>query len=347
MNEHLAKLAKSETVANLPLACSDEAAAVEFFEAQRWGNSPCCPHCKDKNVYKMKDRDGTRNNRYLWRCRACGEQYTVRIGTVFEETRIPLRHWAYCFWRACSSKKGVSALEIRRHCQISYKSALFLMHRIRFAMADDSPSPEKLGGTVEYDETYVGGKPRKWKHGPMKGYRNDSNKIPLVAMVERGGPVRTKVIPRVTYKNVQGFINGTIDEKALVNTDASPIFPPLFRRFAQHQTVNHGRKEYARHNPDGTVSHVNTAECFFSLIKRGLMGVYHAVSQEHLHRYCAEFAFRWDTRNVCDGDRIAAVIKRAEGKRLVYSASTKSETIKAQSQESPQAHGSETGNAQA
>src|SRR6266850_6041205 len=156
MNDTPAKLAKSEVVAKLPRACGDELAAVEFFEEQRWGDSPCCPHCKDKNVYKMTDRDGTRNKRYLWRCRACSEQYTVRIGTVYEETRLPLRHWAYAFWRACTSKKGVSALEIKRQCQIGYRAALFLMHRIRFAMTDDSGNDSKLKGILEVDETYVG-----------------------------------------------------------------------------------------------------------------------------------------------------------------------------------------------
>ena len=146
-------LTKSDVIEEIPLACSDELAAVEFFEKQRWGDTPCCVKCGSVAVYKMKDaKTGERNSRFLWRCRDCKEQYTVRIGTVYEESRIPLRHWAYAFWRACSSKKGVSALEIKRNCQISYKSALFLMNRIRFAMAPDLPTPEPLGGVVEVDE---------------------------------------------------------------------------------------------------------------------------------------------------------------------------------------------------
>jgi len=136
MNKTPHSLSKSSIIAEIPLACSDELAAVEFFEKQRWGANPCCVHCGSVNVYKMVDaKTGERNRRYLWRCRDCKQQSTVRLGTVYEESRLPMRHWAYAFWRACTSKKGVSALEIKRHCQISYKSALFLMNRIRFAMA--------------------------------------------------------------------------------------------------------------------------------------------------------------------------------------------------------------------
>lgn len=324
MNDETAKFDKSEVVEALPLACADETAAVEFFEQQRWGDKPLCPHCNDANVYKLSGRDGKRNKRFLWRCRKCSEQYTVRIGTIYEDSRLPLKHWAYAFWRACTSKKGVSALEIQRNRQISYKSALFLMHRIRFAMAPNVPPSPKLGsegGTVEYDETYIGGKPRRAKYGirkPSTGYRSGSNKIPVAAMVERGGTVRTKVVPRVNYKNVRQFIQQTIDKSATVNTDGTPQFPVLFSEFNRHDSVNHRNYEYARHNADGTVSHINTAESFFSLIKRGLMGVYHNVSREHLHRYCSEYEFRWNHRDVCDGDRVTAAIGSANGKRLLY-----------------------------
>src|SRR6202453_390267 len=135
-------LSKSNVIENIPLACSDETAAVEFFETMRWGDTPCCVRCGSVDVYKMTQaKSEERSKRDLWRCRDCKEQYTVRIGTVYEESRLPLKHWAYAFWRGATSKKGVSALEIQRHCQISYKSALFLMNRIRFAMAPDSNTP--------------------------------------------------------------------------------------------------------------------------------------------------------------------------------------------------------------
>ena len=179
------QLAKSKTVEDIPSACSNELAAVEFLEKQRWGNTPACVKCGSVEVYKMKDaKTGERNSRYLWRCRDCKEQYTVRIGTVYEESRIELRHWCYAFWRACTSKKGVSALEIKRHCQISYKSALFLMNRIRFAMAPDSDSP-KLTGTVECDEMYVGARKTALCRNNEARTRNKKNS--RIRAIERGG----------------------------------------------------------------------------------------------------------------------------------------------------------------
>jgi transposase-like protein len=291
------ELAKSDIVKDIQQACSDETAAVEFFEAQRWGGSPRCPRCESRNVYKITDRNGRRNKRFLWYCRACGEQYTVRIGTIYEDSRLPLRHWAYAFWRACSSKKGVSALEIKRQCQISYKSALFLMHRVRFAVRDEvTPFTPQLGGkkTVEVDETYCGGKPRP---GGSRGagYRKDSNKTPVVAMVERGGEVRTKVVPRVNQKNLYRFLDQNIARGSVVNTDQSIIYHSILYPIVKwpggaHEIVNHSKLEYVRHNLDGTVAGVNHCESFFSLLKRGLMGTFHCVSKEHLHRYCDEFA---------------------------------------------------------
>lgn len=148
MKKSLHNLSKSPLIAQIPEECSDELAAVEFFEMQRWGTIPCCVKCGSVEVYKMTDaKTGERNKRFLWRCRDCKEQYTVRISTVYEESRLPMHHWAYAFWRACTSKKGVSALEIKRHCQISYKSALFLMNRVRYAMSPDPPTAPPPTGT--------------------------------------------------------------------------------------------------------------------------------------------------------------------------------------------------------
>jgi transposase-like protein len=304
-------------------ACGNEVKAVEFFEAQRWGDKPACPHCGSADVYKMTDRDGTRNKRFLWRCRGCAEQFTVRIGTVYEESRLPLKYWAYAFWRACSSKKGVSAREIQRHCQISYKSALFLMHRIRFAVTD-SPNnpPQPLGGEVEIDEVYIGGRPRlgTGKHKRGRG----TKKAPVVAMVQRGGDVRTKVVAAVTQKNLRQFVNENIEKGAVCNTDSFSMYHSLLWPIysvgdGRHHEVNHRAGEHCRLNADGSLAHVNTAESFFSLLKRGLVGTFHAVSKEHLHRYCNEFAFRWNTRKLSDGKRVTEAIKSADGKRLIYS----------------------------
>jgi len=155
------------------------------------------------------------------------------------------------------------------------------------------------------------------------GYRKDSNKIPVVAVLEREGIVRTKVVPRVNQKNLRSFLEDNIATGSIVNTDQHMIYHsliyPLVRWSGEHQVVNHGKLEYARHNLDGTVSHVNNCESFFSLLKRGLMGTFHCVSKEHLHRYCDEFAFRWNTRRLNDGQRLVAAIKNGIGKRLIYS----------------------------
>src|SRR5271163_3284412 len=210
-------LTKSALIEQIPAACSDELAAVEFFEEQRWGANPCCVKCGSVDVYKMADgKTGERSSRYLWRCHDCKEQYTVRIGTVYEESRLPLRHWAYAFWRACTSKKGVSALEIQRHCQISYKSALFLMNRIRYAMAPDLPTAPPLTGIVEVDETYVGGKPRFRGNNPRG---RGSKKVPVFAAVERGGQIRRHVIANVTGKTLKEAMTQVIDPRARIMTD--------------------------------------------------------------------------------------------------------------------------------
>lgn len=278
---------KSEIVSALPKACSDELAAVEFLERQRWGESPACPRCGATDVYQMLDRDGTRNKRFLWGCRGCNRQFTVRIGTVFEDSRIPLRHWCYGFWAACASKKGVSALQIKRVTGLSYKSALFLMHRIRYAMTPDrSPRLDGRG----------------------------TDKPPVVALVERGGRVRAHVVADVSGKTLKRAIRENVRRTARLYTDELSSYRGIGREFAGgHHTVRHSTREYAR----GDV-HVNTAESFFALLKRGLIGTFHAVSRRHLHRYVNEFAFRWNHRKADDGARTVAAIRGAEGKRLLY-----------------------------
>lgn len=309
------ELAKSEMIEQLPVACANEAAAVEFVEALRWGNSPCCVHCGSVNVYKMSDAEtGGRNKRFLWRCRDCRKQYTVRIGTVFEDSRLELRHWCYAFWRASTSKKGVAALEIMRQCQISYKSALFLMHRIRWAMAPENAKIEKLSGTVECDETYVGGKPRPGTGTHKRG--RGTNKTPVFVMVERGGNLRRQIVANVTGATLKGAIRENVDPQSRIVTDESSSYNGIGREFeGGHQTVNHGIGEYARMDVN-----TNTAESSFAVLKRGITGIYHAVSKQHLHRYISEFDWRWNRRTMNDGQRAVACIRAAEGKRLRYKA---------------------------
>ena len=308
-------LSKAAVIEEIPLACSVELAAVEFFERQRWGNTPACVHCGSVEVYKMTDAaTGERSKRFLWRCRDCGKQYTVRIGTVYEETRLELRHWCYAFWRASTSKKGVSALEIMRQCQISYKSALFLMNRIRFAMAPDPDSP-KLTGTVECDETYIGGKPRPGD-GKIHKRGRGTSKTPVFAAVQRKGNIRRRVVADVTGETLKAAIREGVDSTARIITDELSSYNGIGSEYAGgHETVNHGTREYAR----GDV-YTNTAESSFALVKRGIVGIYHNVSTEYLHRYLWHFDFIWNNRQLNDGERLEAAIKSSEGKRLMYRA---------------------------
>jgi len=312
-------LSKSAVIENIPLACSDELAAVEFLEKQRWGNDPACIKCGSVEVYKMKDaKTGKRNRRYLWRCRDCQEQYTVRIGTVYEESRIELRHWCYAFWRACTSKKGVSALEIKRHCQISYKSALFLMNRIRFAMAPDPDAP-KLTGTVECDEMYIG--PRKTRYKGMSGVGRSTSKIPVFCAVERQGEIRRRIVADVTAASLKGAIREEVDRRSRIVTDEFAAYRGLGKEYVGgHDTVAHSTKEFAR----GDV-HTNTAESSHALVKRGIVGIYHNVSREYLHRYLWQFDFMWNTRMLNDGERTVLAMKAAEGKRLMYRESSRTQ----------------------
>lgn len=311
------RLSKSDVIENMPLVCCDELAAVEFLEAQRWGDTPCCVKCGSVRVYKMTDpKTGGRNRRFLWRCWDCNQQYTVRIGTVYEESRIHLRHWCYAFWRAATSKKGVSALEIKRHCQISYKSALFLMNRIRFAMSP-GPGEPKLQGTVECDETYIGGKLRP-RDGKLHHRGRGTGKTPVFAVVERNGRIRRRVVADVTGATLKAAIREQVDSEARIVTDEFTAYKGIGAHFSGgHHTVSHSTREYAW----GDV-YTNTAESSFALVKRGIIGVYHNVSREYLHRYLWQFDFLWDHRALNDGERTLMAVRGAEGKRMAYKGET-------------------------
>lgn len=314
---------KSPTIAELPMACADENAAVAFLERQRWGTTPGCPRCGDTDVKQILGKDGQRGPRYLWRCYGCKQQFTVRIGTIFGDSKIPLRHWCYAFWAACSGKKGVSALQIKRQTGLSYKSALFLMHRIRFAMTPDDGRERLLTGTVEVDETFVGGAPRKYSRTSRKRIREATGnkgakmprrrnpKVPVLAMLERGGEVRAMVCPVVNAKNVREMMLQHVSTNAHLMTDESTLYPKTGKPFASHQAVKHSLWEYVR----GDV-HTNSIESFFSRLKRQMYGTHHAVSRKHLHRYVAEVAFKHNTRHMEDGERTITAIQGGEGKKL-------------------------------
>jgi len=284
---------------------SDEDKARKLFEAWRWPNGVVCPHCKFNEAYKITSKPDTKNKarKGLYCCAACRKTFTATVGTVFEDSRVPISKWLMAIFILCSSKKSVSALQLSRMLGVTYKTAWFMAHRVRFAMGTDLKTAKPLENTCEADETFVG---------------HFHRKATVALIVERDGQARTRVIPSVTAKNVGRFLADCVSKDATVNTDEHVSYKLALRNQKRHDRVNHGKYEYARHNPDGTVSHVNTCESFFSLLKRGVYGSFHCVSPEHLSKYASEFEYRWNTRHDTDGERMEKFLPMIEGKRLMY-----------------------------
>ena len=298
-------------------ATISETAAVEFFEQQRWESAPACPRCGAAEVYKMTSADGARNADYRWRCRGCKKMFSVRTGTIFEETRLPMRVWAFAMWRAAASKKGCSALELAREMEITHKSALFVLRRIRHGLGANVDAP-KLTGTVEADETYIGGKPRRghgWANKSERKY-GGSHKDGVFGVVQRDGEVRLQLMDRITSDRISEYLAENADLSCRLITDESPAYTRIGRAFmGGHGTTKHMAGEYVK---AGTDVHSNTIEGVFSLVKRGIMGTFHSVSRKHLPNYLNEFEFRWNTRKMNDGERVAKAIRTVDGKRLQY-----------------------------
>lgn len=285
----------------------DEDAAREYLERLRWHNSAVCPHCGVIGAYKLQPKADSKRpvRKGVWKCRACRKQFTVTVGTIFEDSHIPLYQWLSAIQFLCASKKGISAHQLHRMLNITYKSAWFMAHRIRYAMSQP-PLTTKLQGIVEADETYIGGK----SHG--KRGRGASNKIPVFALLERNGDVRSFKTKRVTAKKLKGIIRQHVDDNSTIMTDEFLAYKGLGKEF-NHQTVNHGHGEYVN-----GLAHTNSVEGYFSLLKRGIIGVYHHVSSKHLSLYLDEFNFRYNSRNITDGERAVLAIDSTSGKRLMH-----------------------------
>lgn len=286
--------------------------ARNLLETIRWPDGPCCPRCGSTDVVSVGGKSARPG---LRRCKDCPgrKQFTVTVGTIFESSKIPLRDWVYAFARMCASKKGISAHQLHRELGITYKSAWFMCHRIRHAMQQDGTI--KLDGTVEVDETYVGGKPRR--KGVSKRGRGTA-KTPVVALVQRDGQVRSRVLGDVTGATLKGAIREHVQSSATIMTDEHAGYKGIGREFdGGHRVVKHSAGEYSR-KVDGAST--NSAESHFALIKRGVYGTFHHVSKRHLQRYCDEFAFRWNHRKISDTERAVAALRSADGKRLFYRA---------------------------
>jgi transposase-like protein len=316
--------------AKIPEACSNEAAAVQFLEEQRgWttDDTATCPKC---GVFgesrRMQAKDGSRNARFLWRCGACKAQFTVKVGTIMEDSPIKAQHWCLAFFRAASSKKGISALQIQGETGLSYKSALFLMHRIRWAMAPANEQESKLEGTVEFDETYIGGAPRyprqKGVHSRYKGKAKDfsQRKTAVVGGVERDGRVKARVLPhhKLTAAELAMQVRDMVSTDANLMTDESVLYKTVGREYASHLRVKHYLGQYVRYTSDGEQVTTNRIEGFWAGLKRQIKGTHHAVSRKHLHRYVSEVEFKYNNRNLSDADRMVKLIQASGQRRLTY-----------------------------
>jgi transposase-like protein len=303
---------------------SDETAARLYLEANRWPDGAACPTCGLTDTVSALPPKGSMGAGW-YHCRQCREKFTVRVGTLYERSHVPLHKWLYATHLLCSSKKGMSAHQLHRMLGVTYKTAWFMAHRIREGM---KPAGKRgpMGGegkVVEADETYLGkrdGKPSKpdsfisgfgWvSHPKIETQRK------VVALVERGGAARSFVVSSVNKKTVSKILFTNADRKSVLMTDEHTVYPSVGAHFADHWTVNHSKYEYVR----GQAT-TNTVEGYFSIFKRGMKGVYQHCSEAHLHRYLAEFDFRYSNRaklGITDTMRAEIAIKGIEGKRLTY-----------------------------
>ncbi len=298
----------------------DEDAARAYLEASRWPEFVICPLCGSPE--KISQLGGPSMGEGWWYCGSCQDKFTVRVGTVMERSHIPLHKWLLAFRLMASSKKGISAHQLHRTLGITYKSAWFMAHRIRLAMSDGDTTP--LGGEgqfVEADETFVGGKARN------RAYKAPAPKKAVVSLVERNGRVRSRHVAEVTAANLRPILKAGVDKASHLRTDESGVYWKTGEGYASHKTVNHSEKEYERGD-----AHTNTAEGYFSILKRGIYGTYQHVSEAHLQRYLTEFDFRYThrvKRGIDDSARTALAIKGAKGKRLTYRRTRRQEATEA------------------
>jgi transposase-like protein len=295
---------------------NDEDAAYAFVEARIWANGRVCPHCgvvdKSGALKGKSDRIG------LYKCYACRKKFTVKVGTIFEDSHIQMRDWLVAIQLICSSKKGISANQLHRTLGITLKSAWFMGHRIREAMRDGNLAP--MGGdgsVVEVDETFIG---KRDGFEAKAGWVRHKNTV--LTLVERGGSVRSFHIDEATKENIVPIIHANLDRETHLMTDEARRYETIGKEFASHGVVDHSRKEYGYTDREtGANINTNTVEGYYSIFKRGMKGVYQHCGEKHLHRYLAEFDFRYSNRvklGINDVERANRALLGSTGKRLTY-----------------------------
>ena len=302
----------------------DEDAARRHIEKIRWPDGPVCPHCGLVNeATKLEPRKGSKSavRKGVWKCRGCHKQFTVTVDSIFEDSHISLHKWLLAIHLMCSSKKGISAHQLMRNLELkSYRSAWFMAHRIRWALTQE-PATGIFGGTVEVDETHIGGKLRSGSQSTKPGERPKdylspvANKAAVVSVLQRGGPVRSYHVERVTAKNLEPIIKKMVAEDANLMTDTSTVLASAGKG-RKHYQVNHSAGEYARRE-NGRCITTNSVEGYFAILKRGNYGVYHHWGRKYMDQYLREFDWRYNVRKLDDMERTVIVIKSASGKRLM------------------------------
>jgi transposase-like protein len=295
---------------------TDPEAAREHFEAIRWPNGPYCPYCGSTD--RVAALGGKSMGPGWYHCKDCRKKFTAAVGTIYERSHIPMTKWLLATHLMCASKKGISAHQLHRMLGLPYKTAWFMAHRIREGMRELDPKGQ-LGGsgkTVEADETYIGGKQKnKHRSKKTKDHSDMWGKEAAFSLVERGGRVRSHHVPNVSTKTLRDILVAQLDKDSFLMTDTAGQYYYMHRDF-QHEKVNHKTGEYVR-----GAAHTNTVESYFAILKRGITGTYHHVSQQHLKRYLAEFDFRYNERQkleITDAERATKAVRGVVGKRLTY-----------------------------
>ncbi|CCV04318.1 transposase [Mesorhizobium metallidurans STM 2683] len=297
--------------------------AREHLEAIHWPHGPFCPHCGNANPERITKLAGKSTRPGVYKCNECRAPFSVTVGTVFERSKIGLHKWVLASHLYASSKKGMSAHQLHRMLGVTYKTAWFMAHRIREAMKEDVKSNGPLGGegkTIEADETYYGRREDGYVSPLRRGQPYLKRKKPMknavIGLVERGGKARMFHVQHATKAAVRDILVRNADRQSTLYTDESALYPVTGKEFAKHDTVKHSAREYARGD-----THTNTIESVFSVFKRGMVGVYQHCGEAHLHRYLAEFDFRYNRRtalNVSDTERSEDLLRNARDKRLIY-----------------------------